>query len=130
MKRQALLIFSHHLTTEQERDLVEKWAVNRIITMPEDISHTWKNVPPELPSLKSYIRPVLEWLIETASPGDVVVVQGDFGATFLVVSFALRVGFVPIYATTSRQVKEKNLPGGSVKQSRIFTHRMFRKYEA
>ncbi len=129
MKRQAILIFSHELTAEQEIDLREKWGVNRITSMPGDISLSWKNVPPELPSLKNYVQPVLRWLIDIASPGDLVLVQGDFGATFIVVNFALRVGFVPVYATTARHVRETKLPDGVVEQTRLFSHRMFRKYE-
>ena len=130
MKRQAILIFSHELTAEQERELREKWCVTDIATMPEDISKRWKNVPPDLPSLKEYVRPLLEWLVKVALPGDLVLVQGDFGATYITVNFAMKIGLVPVYATTSRQVKERNMPGGVVEQSRIFSHRMFRKYEA
>ncbi len=129
MKRQAILIFSHELTPEQERDLKVKWNVGKIVTMPENIQSVWKNMPPELPSLKRYVRPVLTWLIETGFPGDLVLVQGDFGATYIVVSFAVRVGFVPVYSTTKREVEEKTYPDGTVKQERIFNHCIFRKYE-
>jgi len=130
MKRQALLIFSHQLTAKQEEDLREKWGVTRIVSLPDELQDRWTNVPPDIVSLRAFVRPVLEWLIETGYPNDLVLVQGDFGATFIVVNFSLRIGFVPIYSTTSRHVKEKSLPGGVVEQSRVFSHWMFRKYEA
>jgi len=130
MKRQALLIFSHQLTGEQEKDLLENWGVTRIVPMPKEVSSLWRNIPPDIHSLKVFLRPVLEWLIETAYPGDLVLVQGDFGATYIVANFSIRVGYVPIYSTTKREVEEKTLPGGIVEQSRVFSHCIFRKYEA
>jgi len=128
MKRQAILIFSHELTGEQKKELKDKWGVNRIVPMPEDISDTWRNVPPEISSLKSFVRPVLEWLVKVAFPDDVVLVQGDFGATFIVVNFSLKLGLVPVYSTTKRDVTEEAYPGGEVRQNRIFKHQMFRRY--
>jgi len=63
-----------------------------------------------------------------AQPGDLVLIQGDFGATCLMVEYARSLGLTPIYATTARISEDKILPDGSVQTVRRFVHRRFRKY--
>jgi len=60
--------------------------------------------------------------------GDLLLVQGDFGATYALVRFAQHLGLVPLYATTARRSKEV-VENGEVKTERIFTHARFREYE-
>jgi len=69
------------------------------------------------------------WLDENSAPGDLILVQGDFGATFLVVGWALNCSRVPIYATTARSLEEHTLDDERVVQKRIFQHVRFRGYE-
>ena len=57
-----------------------------------------------------------------------MLIQGDFGACFLMVNFALEKGFVPVYSTTKREVAEQYPEDGSVKMTHRFEHRMFRRY--
>ena len=123
------LLFSHKLTPEQVADAKNSLGVQRFISLPEELQRRWNAIDPLQPSLISYLEPFFTWLKINSSPGDFVFVQGDFGATFLLVSFCLSHNLIPIYATTERQVVEQKLPDGSIKLERIFKHKLFRRYE-
>jgi len=122
------LVFSHRLTAEQEKDARRSLAVERIVALPPGLSELWRQVPPELAALKDYLAPIAAWLAEKAQPGDRVLVQGDFGAGYLLVQAALAMGLVPVYATTRREVVEKPGPDGSIEMTRQFKHVRFRRY--
>ena len=89
----------------------------------------WKSVPPDLPEITGYLDPVKKWLGDNAAPSDYVLIQGDFGATYLMINFALDMGLIPVYSTTDREVVEKQDDDGSVSLVHRFKHRIFRKYE-
>ncbi|MEA3280185.1 MAG: CRISPR-associated protein Csx20, partial [Thermodesulfobacteriota bacterium] len=59
---------------------------------------------------------------------DYVLIQGDFGACYIMVRFAFEKGFVPVYSTTRREAVEKQQSDGAVKLVHQFKHQVFRKY--
>jgi len=126
--RKIFLIFSHELTEEQKFDLYKNWQVQEFVTLPAYLQALWSNIPPELESLDVYLTPLFEWLREKALPQDLVLIQGDFGAVYLAVKKAFELGLVPLYATTSREVRETKLADGSIRQERLFKHVRFRVY--
>ena len=85
------LLFNHELTQRQERDAERTLGADRIIDLPPDLKEKWRQVPPALPRIKDYLRPVMEWLGARAEKGDYVLIQGDFGACFIMVNFALEI---------------------------------------
>ncbi|GAK59328.1 hypothetical protein U27_06312 [Candidatus Vecturithrix granuli] len=123
------LLFSHALTGEQERDARTSLGVEEILALPENLQQRWSNVPPNLATLDEHLQPVLDWLGDQARPGDYVLIQGDFGAVYRAVRFALEHGLTPLYATTARRVKETRLPDGRVESNRVFQHVRYRRYE-
>jgi len=127
--RQVFLLFSHRLTPQQLDELKDKYKVDKIVYLPTELQHIWSNIPPELPSIKHHLQDLLNWLKQNSSPGDLVLVQGEFGAVFILVSFCMKEGLVPIYATTKREVSEKNLDDGTVQVNRKFSHVRFREFE-
>ena len=72
------------------------------------------------------IRNVVDWLA-AAQAGDVLIVQGEFGATFMIVEYALKKGLVPVHAVTKR-VAQESRAGEIVRRQYIFEHVCFRKY--
>jgi hypothetical protein len=82
----------------------------------------------DLAKIGPVLAPLRDWLTATAHPGDFVLIQGDFGAAYLMVNFALEKGLIPIYSTTRRSVEEERLSDGSVKLVRRFRHERFRIY--
>lgn len=126
--RRALVVISHELTSNQAEELRSIWLVKEILFLPEELARMWENFPPEAESVEEAVEPILKWLLQKSYLGDLVVVQGEHGATLKVALFAYSIGLVPIYATTKRVLQETRLPDGSVRQERIFKHVRFRKY--
>jgi hypothetical protein len=57
--------------------------------MPLNFKNLWRNVPPNLSEINAYLGPIKQWLVDHAQTSDYVLIQGDFGATFIIVRFAL-----------------------------------------
>ncbi len=128
MERALILLFNHHLTPDQERDARLKLGIAKVVEPPEPLRALWANVPPELAELSAYLEPIKHWLQAQARLDDCVLIQGDFGATYLMVNFALEWGLVPVYSTTEREATEEPQPDGSIRLSHRFLHKRFRKY--
>ncbi len=122
------LIFNHKLTPEQESDAIISLGIKRIIEMPANLKELWEQIPPHLPEIQEYLKPVKDWLVSESEKGDYVLIQGDFGASFIMVNAAFENRLIPVYATTKRESAEERQPDGSVKMIRQFKHQMFRKY--
>ena len=126
--RKAILLFSHELTPDQEKELREKWEVSSIVSLPFELQRLWSEVPPKLDALTPYLIPLWSWMEVKANPGDLAVIQGEFGAVYLAVKKAFSLGVTPLYATTRREIRETPQPNGSIKQERVFRHVRFRVY--
>lgn len=55
-------------------------------------------------------------------------IQGDFGACYLVVRYCFEHGYVPVYSTTERNALEKHRGNNQVELTHRFQHVKFRKY--
>ncbi len=122
------LVFNHTLTTLQESSAKTSLGVARVIDLPPFLKDLWSLVPPELSGLLNYLKPLKEWLVERARFSDYILIQGDFGATYLMVRFALEKGLIPIYSTTGREAAEEHKEDGSVTLTHHFRHVRYRKY--
>jgi hypothetical protein len=114
MNPKLFILFNHQIAVDQQTDARSSLAVSSFVEPPQPI--------------QKYLTPVKRWLSEQAKPGDYLLVQGDFGATYLMVCFAFKRGIVPVYSTTERQVSEDRLADGTVKATHAFRHRCFRTY--
>ncbi len=74
------------------------------------------------------MRDLMVWLDENASKGDYVLVQGDYGATFMIRTYCLKRKLIPVYATTRRVAQEWN-EGGKIITVRELEHANFRRYD-
>jgi len=117
------LLFSHTIIPTQKSYAKDILRASEFVTLPKELQILFSNVPPELEDLKDYAKPIIEFLNINASKGDYVLIQGDFGLSFLVVEFCKNNNLIPIYATTKRVAYEKD----GVKVSR-FEFVRFRKY--
>jgi hypothetical protein len=128
MRPSLILLSNHQLTLRQKNEAREQLGVSAILEPPLELRDLWGNVPPDLPALGSYLDPLVEWLVSHGKPGDYVLIQGDFGATYRMVDFAFEKGFIPVYSTTRREATEEVQPDGSVKLTHRFMHCRFREY--
>jgi hypothetical protein len=122
------LIFNHHFTPEQEADARLSLGVKKIIPLPTELQERWRDIPPILTAIQDYLKPFRVWLSDQTTTGDYALIQGDFGACYLLVRFALKQGLVPVYSTTQREAEEEIQPDGAVTLIHHFQHRIFRRY--
>lgn len=122
------LLFNHLLSEKQASLARQELRVGKIIDPPADISRHWANVPPEQESIRYFLEPVFSWIDNNVSAGDFLLVQGDFGACYLVLEHISNTEIIPVYSTTTRQAVEKKLDDNTVQLSHIFSHVRFRKY--
>ena len=122
------LLFNHEITPRQLARARLELGVAEVAQPPTELSRRWANVPPDEERLLPWMRPVFAWLDEQAAPGDFVLVQGEFGACYLLVRHALDRGLVPVYSTTERHAREQRLPDGRVQLEHTFDHVRFRRY--
>jgi len=122
------LIFNHRITQNQQTDARTSLGVQHIRDLPPDLKEVWCRIPPDSPAIDTYISPIKAWLSNHASKEDYVMIQGDFGATYIMVNYASEKGLIPIYSTSSREVIEEHQPDGSVSLKHNFNHIRFRKY--
>ena len=128
MPPNLFLLFNHTFTPAQAQAAAAQLGVGEIVPLPAALQAMWSQVPADLPELRPYLQPLRQWLDRHAQPGDYVLIQGDFGATYLMVTFAMARRLKPIYATTERQASEATLADGTVRMVHHFQHRIFRSY--
>jgi hypothetical protein len=128
MSKTLFLIFNHTFTKMQEEDARSSLGVDRVVSMPDELGRIWGNIAPDLAAIADVLEPIQEWLKKEAADNDCVLVQGDFGACFLMVNFAFDQGLKPVYATTMREAAEELHADGSVKMTHRFRHVRFRAY--
>jgi len=122
------LLLSHALTDEQVHEAKERFGVAAFRPLPSALQPLWSNIPAESDWQPSWLEPIQHWLLQDGKPGDLVVVQGEFGATVYMVEWLRRHRFRSMYATSKRQVEETPMPDGTVVTMRTFRHVQFRDY--
>jgi len=125
--RGMFLLFSHKLDKNQITYAQKNYKIDKFIYLPKELQSIWSNFDPDLKIID--LEPFKKFLKNKAKSGDVVLVQGDFGASFAMVQFALMCDLVPVYATTKRIAKEYLNEDGKMVKKSIFEFRRFREYE-
>ncbi len=129
MTKKMILLFSHSLTRNQEEDAKKTFNVDTFINLPVDLQKKWSNIPPDLADISAYLSDIRVWLKKMTSPGDIILIQGDFGATYNLVNWAFQNKMIPVYSTTKRIHKENILNDGTVESVKSFQHLKFRQYQ-
>jgi hypothetical protein len=127
--RKAFIVLNHTLIEDQKTELQHFFSVDSFIEMPEEVKSIWSGLRPEVDIYSSGINDVISWLERYGKEDDIVIVQGEFGATFYVVNFCFHKGMVPVYASSERRYMEKKYPDGRVDRHHIFKHVKFKLYE-
>lgn len=123
------LLFNHTLTPKQEADALVSLGITQFVSLPDALKQIWGNVPSDLESLAQYLQPIKAFVSDQKKPRDYILIQGDFGATYHMVNWAMQNDLIPIYATTNRQSVEEMQADGTIKKTAIFAHERFRRYE-
>jgi hypothetical protein len=106
---------------------MDSFGAEHIIYAPPQTVVLWSAIPTESEISKAHLEPFTAWLQE-GKEGDIVVLQGEYSATFALVDFALGRGMIPVCAVTERIAREER-EGEKVRREYIFEHICFRKYQ-
>lgn len=123
MKKMFVLI-NHDLTQEQKDQALKSFNIDYIINITDN---TWSNINPADENILYTLNTYKKELMLEAEAGDILLVQGDFGATYNMINFAKNIGIKTIYATTKRIAQELTIDGKLVTK-REFKHEKFREY--
>ena len=118
-------LINHTLTSEQEEDARKNLNVDKFINIADA---RWRDIDPSEKSVIKFFEVYKDKLKKQAKSGDVLLVQGDFGATYNMIRFAKNMDLIAVYATTNRIVSEQ-IENGKVVIKREFKHARFREYE-
>ncbi|TQV62997.1 MAG: hypothetical protein FNT15_05115 [Sulfurovum sp.] len=128
MSKNLHLLFNHKLTPEQENDAIKTLQVTDFIYLNDELQKIWSNVPSNEPDLKNYLNEIINHIKENVTKDDVVLIQGDFGATYMMVDLVRSLDGKAVYATTKRSVVEV-MDGDKVNKQSVFRHEIFREYK-
>lgn len=128
MAKSLFLLFNHQFTAAQEADARASLGIECVVNLPDHLQDLWSNIPPDLEEISSYLVPITDWLKSSGNPGDYALIQGDFGACYLMAQVAFSGKMVPIYSTTERSASEELDLDGSIILTHHFQHRIFRRY--
>lgn len=124
MPKTLFILLNHELTDAQKSEAKERFDIENFVNITNE---KWSNIPPELDNLSEFLSEFALSLKSNAKKGDYLLIQGDFGATYALVRFALNLGITPIYATTKRISVEENENGIKVIK-KSFIHEQFREF--
>jgi hypothetical protein len=102
------------------------FGATEIIYPPALISALWSEIPTDRELTKALFEPLAAWL-GNAVPGDTLVLQGEFSATFALADFAFQKGLIPVCSVTKRIAREVR-EGEKVYRNYVFEHIVFRRY--
>ena len=122
----AFIMINHGLTQSQQNDF-DEMGVTDVVTLNDDLKKIWSQIAPNA-DRKAVAQTMIDGFLTSANEGDIVLVQGEFGATFMIVDYCLQKGLVPMFATTVRRTVEKTLDDGTVEKTAVFDHAGFVKY--
>lgn len=126
MERKALLLFSHQLTENQEKELVENFKVKKIVSLSSELQEMWSNVSIK-ENYKENLEKIKKNIEENFNENDVMLVQGNWGYTYNIVKWSIEKKLVPVYSYTERNVEEIK-DGENVKKISYFKHVKFIEY--
>jgi len=123
----SYILLNHTLTPKQAQELKENFNSTNIIMPPQKISDFWQQIPTDAEIGEELLKPVLEWL-SVMQNGDILIIQGEFGATFALVGLALEKGVKVLHSVTERIATESR-NGELVERNYVFEHKRFREYK-
>ena len=127
MEKKALLLFSHQLTDNQAKELMEDFGVKKIVSLTSELQEMWSNVSikgnymENLEKIKKYIE-------NNFNKDDVMLIQGNWGYTYNLVKWSIDNELIPVYSYTERNVEEIK-DEENVKKISYFKHIKFIEYE-
>ena len=126
MEKRALLLFSHQLTDNQEKELIKDFEVKKIVSLTSELQEMWSNVSIKKNYMEN-LKKIKEYIKNNFNKNDVMLIQGNWGYTYNLVKWSIDNELIPVYSYTERNVEEIK-DGENVKKISYFKHIKFIKY--
>ena len=127
MEKKALLLFSHQLTDNQAKELMEDFGVKKIVSLTSELQEMWSNVSIKENYMEN-LEKIKKYIENNFNKDDVMLIQGNWGYTYNLVKWSIENELIPVYSYTERNVEEIK-DGETVKKISYFKHVKFIKYE-
>lgn len=124
MPKTLFILLNHELTDAQKSEAKERFGIENFVNITKE---KWSNIPPDMDNINEFLSEFAFTLKSNTKKGDYLFIQGDFGATYALVRFALNLGITPIYATTKRILVEA-IENGVKIIKKTFIHERFREF--
>lgn len=122
-----IILFSSHTIDEEQRlELLNLYGVNEVIYLPEELQKIWSNVYLD-ENYYTNMELLVRFMLKTLNEGDCIVVQGNWGYVYRIVTVAKENNIIPLYAFTLRDGEDKIINGEKVRISK-FKHVKFVEY--
>ena len=125
--RKALCLLNHKLTKVQLFELENTFGISEVVYPNYAIQGAWADIPTTPTLTKDNLKPFVEWMLKNAQRDDIVILQGEFGASFYLIECAFENDLIPIHSVTKRIAKEGS-HDETIVRTYVFTHICFRKY--
>ncbi|MCF6246491.1 MAG: CRISPR-associated protein Csx20 [Desulfobacula sp.] len=122
------VLLNHTISDQQKSNATENLNISKFTLLPPDLKKKWGNIPPNVEGVDNFLLPFKQWVENKTQKNDYILIQGDFGATFLMVQFAFEKKLIPVYATSERKAFESVQEDGAVKMEHLFKFCRFRRY--
>ena len=127
MEKRELLLFSHQLTDNQAKELMEDFGVKKIVSLTSELQEMWSNVSIKKNYMEN-LKKIKEYIKNNFNKNDVMLIQGNWGYTYNLVKWSIDNELIPVYSYTERNVEEIK-DGENVKKISYFKHIKFIEYE-
>ena len=127
MEKRALLLFSHQLTDNQEKELIKDFEVKKIVSLTSELQEMWSNVSIKKNYMEN-LKKIKEYIKNNFNKNDVMLIQGNWGYTYNLVKWSIDNELIPVYSYTERNVEEIK-DEENVKKISYFKHIKFIEYE-
>ena len=87
-EKKVLLVFSHQLTENQKKELVEEYKVKEIKNLPEELQNMWSNVSIKK-NYKENLEKIKKFIKENFNKDDIILIQGNWGYTYNLVKWSI-----------------------------------------
>ena len=127
MEKRALLLFSHQLTDNEEKELIKDFEVKKIVSLTSELQEMWSNVSIKKNYMEN-LKKIKEYIKNNFNKNDVMLIQGNWGYTYNLVKWSIDNELIPVYSYTERNVEEIK-DEENVKKISYFKHIKFIEYE-
>ena len=127
MEKKAFLLFSHQLTDNQAKELMEDFGVKKIVSLTSELQEMWSNVSIKENNYMENLEKIKKYIENNFNKDDVMLIQGNWGYTYNLVKWSIDNDLLPVYSYTERNVEEIK-DGENVKKISYFKHVKFIEY--